>query len=296
MTGTASDSPISLSLADLAFPLVDYELVFQIAASLGFDGLDLCAHPVMTHTTAAAIINDSPGVARRALELYEAYGLVVSDFFPQADDMSPTADGGYVSALAPNVPGATRQRAARDWFRSMLEFALMVGAPGLTLLPGVLWDDDPASSLARASEELAWRVAEGAAHDVAISVEPHLNSIIDTPSTCLELVSRTPGLRLTVDYSHFARSGYLDSEAEPLLPYARHIHARCARKGALQVAMRENVIDFTRMMRCLLGLDYAGYVCCENLWFRPLDADTVDNLSETVLLRNLLLTALTSGE
>jgi sugar phosphate isomerase/epimerase len=296
MTTTSSDPRISLSLADLAFPLVDYDLVFHIAARLGFRGVDLCAHPVMAHITAAAIINDPPGVARTVVELYEAHGLLVSDFFPQPDDIRPTPSSGYVSQLAANVPGAAQQRAAREWFHRMLEFAVMVGAPGLTLLPGVRWDEDPASSLARASDELAWRVSEGAAHGIVVSVEPHLNSIIDTPREALELVARTPDLKLTVDYSHFIRAGFADSACEPLLPYARHMHARCATVGALQSSMRDNAIDFRRIVGCLQSLDYHGYVCCENLWFPPLNADKVDNLSETVLLRDLLVASLTTSE
>jgi sugar phosphate isomerase/epimerase len=224
MESARPESYLPLAMADLAFPLVDYDLVFEIAKRLGFDAMDCCAHPVMTHITAGQILTDPRGVARTVLALYEAHGLVVSDFFPQPDDIRPSPTSGYVSDLAVNVPDAGRRRAAREWFRRMLEFALAIGAPGVTLLPGVRWDEDVATSSARASEELAWRVTEGATHGVEVSVEPHLNSIIDTPQSALALAASTPGLRLTVDYSHFARGGFADETCEPLLAYARHVH------------------------------------------------------------------------
>ena len=59
-----------------------------------------------------------------------------------------------------------------------------------------------------------------------------------------ELLARCPGLTLTLDYTHFTRAGLPDDAIEPLLAHASHIHVRGARTGRLQVAFKDNVIDY----------------------------------------------------
>ena len=56
--------------------------------------------------------------------------------------------------------------------------------------------------------------------------------------------------------------------------------------------MRANTIDFTRMTRALRAAGYSGYVACEYVWAEWMDCDKVDNLTETVALRDLLRAAM----
>jgi sugar phosphate isomerase/epimerase len=164
----------------------------------------------------------------------------------------------------------------------------------MTILPGVKWPHESAdSSLARAADELARRAEEAARVGVALSVEAHVGSVADTPELALELVERAPGLKLTVDYTHFISEGFFDDDCEPLLEHARHVHVRGARPGRLQAAVKENTIDHARMVRELRRLEYPGFVCCEYVWVDWRHCNEVDNMAETILLRDELRAELT---
>lgn len=274
---------VALSVADIAFPLLELDDVVRLARILGFDAVDVFAIPEQSQLRPAEVIADSEGVAQRVRDALD--GLTLSDFFVHPG-------GGFHAPLSLNTPDAARRAEARDWFVRMLAFAEAIGARGITVMPGPHWPTEAReSSLARAAEELAWRVEQAREAGLALATEPHTQSVVDAPKLALELVERVPGLALTVDYSHFVRDGYEDAAVEPLLAHARHLHARPARPGRLQEALKRNVIDFRRIVERLLELGYSGYVCCENIWFEPLGCDDVDNLSETILLRNLLVEA-----
>ena len=72
---------------------------------------------------------------------------------------------------------------------------------------------------------------------------------------------------------------------------ARHFHARGGAKGKMQTPLRENTIDYERIVGVLEANGYDGFVCVEYVYgeFSPLIHD-VDVLSETVVLRDLLRT------
>ncbi len=80
------------------------------------------------------------------------------------------------------------------------------------------------------------------------------------------LLERTPGLTLTLDYTHFTYVGIPDAEIEPLVPYARHVQGRGARKGRLQTRFQDNAIDYGRLLRRLQETGYAGYFAIEYVW------------------------------
>jgi len=93
---------------------------------------------------------------------------------------------------------------------------------------------------------------------------------------------------LTLDYTHFTRAGLPDRTIEPLVPYASHFHARGACKGRLQAALPHNTVDYARVLRALRKSSYGGYVGVEYVWIDWEHCNEVDNLSETILLRDFL--------
>jgi sugar phosphate isomerase/epimerase len=101
---------------------------------------------------------------------------------------------------------------------------------------------------------LAWRI------------EPHIGPIAPTPQKVMQLVKTTPGLTLTLDYTHFAYQGIPDDEVEPLVKHTSHFHARGARKTRLQAPFKENVIDYPRVLRAMKMADYPGYKGVEYVW------------------------------
>jgi sugar phosphate isomerase/epimerase len=139
---------------------------------------------------------------------------------------------------------------------------------------------------------MAWRVGRAAAAGMAFSIEAHTGSIVEKPTQVLALLKQVPGLSLTLDYGHFANQGLAADAIEPLLAHAGHVHARGGSKGKIQVVAAENTIDFPRMARALQRLNYSGWICLEYVWMDKWDCNRVDNLSETVLLRDVLRDAL----
>ncbi|MGH2347103.1 MAG: sugar phosphate isomerase/epimerase family protein, partial [Chloroflexota bacterium] len=191
-----------------------------------------------------------------------------------------------------------RQRAdAAAFFRDLLELARRLGAPGLTMLPGMRFGDEPwEASIRRSAEELAWRVEEAARYGIVLSVEGHLGSNVDTPEKLARLVELTPGLKLTLDYTHFTYAGIPDREVEPLLAHARHFHCRGAAKGRLQTPFGENTIDYRRVIARLQELNYPGYFAIEYVWQDWEGCNRCDNVSETIQFRDLARAAIAAGE
>lgn len=283
---------IPLSIAGSAFPLLDEDKAYDLAEMLGFTGWDVMAIKGMSQLDVDDIVADPAGTARRISEQVGARGLEVADVF--------AFPGVGFEPLAVNSVDASVRQDSRDWFLRILEFAARVNAPGITMLPGVVWNgvshDD---ALARAAEELAWRVEQARVVGVQVSVEPSVQSVIDTPELTRRLLDATPGLTLTLDYSHFIADGFGDEDCEPLLPDARHVHARGATRGRIQASVepeskmpQPNVIDFGRMAQALQRQGYQGYICCEYVWIDLLGSKNVDNLSETIMLRDQLNAAL----
>ena len=79
-----------------------------------------------------------------------------------------------------------------------------------------------------------------------------------------------------------------DQEVEPLIAHASHFHARGARPGRLQASFKENIIDYGRVLDVMRQVGYAGYVGVEYVWIDWEHCNEVDNVSETILMRDYL--------
>ena len=77
-------------------------------------------------------------------------------------------------------------------------------------------------------------------------------------------------------------------EIEPLVAYASHFHARSACCDFLQTTLANNTIDFVRVLGAMKECDYSGYVSLEYVRMEHALVPDVDNLSETILLRDFL--------
>jgi sugar phosphate isomerase/epimerase len=276
-----------LACADFTFPLLEHEQSLDVIRMLGFDGVDLALMGNRSHVRPETVREDVPGWARRLDERIHGRGLEVADFF-----LIPWTD---FETMAPNHPDAAERERAADLFRTMLELAAAVDAAGFTLLPGIHWPDEPwRESLARSAEELAWRVDEGRVKGIRVSVEPHVGSVADTPEKALELAQACPGLEYTLDYTHFVFQGIPEDEVDPLARHARHVHFRGAADGHLQTTLRENAIDYPRILGVLRDAGYDGFIGIEYVWTPgdppggPYDLTHTDNISETILLRDLV--------
>lgn len=272
---------LKLACADFTFPLLDHDKVLDLIALLDFQGVDVGLFEGRSHLWPSKVFEDVRGSARTLAGKLRARGLEAADVFLQTAPDFVT--------LAPNHPDPARRKQARDWFEKAVDFAAECGSRHVSALPGVLFEEEPESdSWGRCRDELAWRCEAAEKRGVVFSVEAHVGSIAPTPAAAAELVRSVAGLTLTLDYTHFTRDGLPDAEIEPLIAHASHFHARCARPGRLQTSFKENVIDYGRVLDVMKQVEYSGYVGVEYVWIDWEHCNEVDNLSETVLLRDYI--------
>lgn len=270
-----------LACADFTFPLLSHDKSLDLIALLEFDGADIGLFEGRSHLCPSRVFEDLPGSARELKAKLTDRGLAPADIFLQT---APDFE-----SLAPNHPEPTKRRTARDLFAKTVEFTALCDGRHVTALPGVTFDGIPETdSLALCRDELAWRVEFAKKHNITFSVEAHVGSIVPTPMSASELVRSVPGLTLTLDYTHFTRLGIPDSEIEPLISLASHFHARCARLDRLQCSFPQNTIDYGRVLDVMRQVGYGGYVGVEYVWIDWEHCNEVDNLSETILLRNFI--------
>lgn len=273
-----------LSCSDYTWPLLPHAAVLDLIRALEFEAVDLGFMTGRSHVRPEAV-RDYPAAAGAAVRReVEARGLGVADVFA-----IPYTDFQTMSA---NNPDARQQARALEFFRAAVEFCRAVGAPGLTTLPGVLFPGDTfAQALARSADGLSERVRIAAAAGLSLSVEPHVESLIDTPDKTVQLLELVPDLRLTVDHAHYIRGGARQEDVDALLPWARHLQCRSGRPGALQVRVDEDTIDFERVVGLLHELHYGGSLAVEFTWQEWMDCNRVDTVGETALLRDRLRAA-----
>jgi sugar phosphate isomerase/epimerase len=270
---------LRLACADFTFPLLAHDRVLDLIALLEFDGVDIGLFEGRSHLWPSRVFEDLSRSARDLAAKLGDRGLELADIFLQT---APE----FVS-LAPNHPDARRRRKARDLFLRTLEFTAAAGGKHVSALPGVRFESEPAAtSWARCTDELAWRVAQAEQAGLTFSVEAHVGSIAISPRQALRLVESVSGLTLTLDYTHFTRRGLPDAEIEPLVAHASHFHVRGARKGRLQAPFSANTIDYARVLDAMRACNYPGYLGIEYVWIDWEHCNEVDNLSETILWRD----------
>ena len=270
-----------LACGDHSFPLLNHEVAMDLIAGMGFEGFDLALFGNRSHVRPEHIRGDIPAAARSLGQAIRNRGLEISDVF-----CIPWTD---FSVFAPNHPNAKERLASRALFEDLLEFILRIDAPGLTIVPGLdfaaLGHD---ASLALAAEELQWRAERLAAEGRRFSVECHIGSVAASPDDVLRLVQLAPGLKLTLDYTHFIAPGYPQLEIDRLAPFAGHVQVRGGRKGMGQCAMKENTIDYESVLNLLAASDYDGFLAVEYVWIEWENMNRCDNVSETILMRDRL--------
>lgn len=272
---------LKLACADFTFPLLPHDKALQLIALLDLQGVDIGLFENRSHLWPSQEFANVHQSARTLKRKLNDLGLQAADIFLQMDaDFQP---------YAVNQPDANRRAKARDWFVKALEYAVECGACHVTTLPGVHFAEETRQqSLSRAVDELAWRVEQAQARGVVFSVEAHVGSIVPDPTSAADLIRRTPGLTLTLDYTHFTRLGVPDHEIEPLVQHASHFHIRGARSGRLQERFAHSTIDYRRVYEVIKARGYSGWLGIEYVWIDWEHCNECDNVSETILYRDFL--------
>ena len=273
-----------LACADFTFPLLCHDEALDVIAMLGIKGVDIGIFAGRSHLQPKDIFPNIGASARRLSKKLADRGLKFADIF-----LIPSQDA---FKQAPNSPSAAVRRRFRELFKRTLDFTVRCDAPHMTSLPGQHFKPETrGDSLKRSSETLAWCVEQATNAGVVFSVEAHMWSVAPTPKLAAQLVKMTPGLTLTLDYGHYTTQGMADNKIEPLIKHAGHFHARAARRGLLQTTLKQNTIDYRRVVRALRRSGYPGYIGLEYVRMDNEIVPDVDNLSETVMLRDLIAKA-----
>lgn len=273
---------VKLACADFTFPLLAHDKVLDLIAGMAFDGVDVGLFEGRSHLWPSrefAEVQRSAGQLRKKLD---DRGVRLADVFLQLDpDFVP---------YAINHHDGSRREHAREAFLKTLDYAAAAGAPHVTTLPGVYFENEEPreTSWNRSQQELAWRVEQATQRGLIFSVEAHVGSLAPSPAEAERLVTGVPGLTLTLDYTHFTRLGMADDVIEPLVKYASHFHVRGARQGRLQAPFKENVIDYARVLNAMKTADYKGYLGIEYVWIDWEHCNECDNISETILFRDFI--------
>lgn len=272
---------MELTCTSFSFPLLSFADAAKIIALIGVPNLDVGAHEGGCHFQPSAIEARPSEAAEQIRRVTVETGLGVSDFFP-------TFGEGF-RARPVNTQDPAERAANRQRLRAIVAVCQQIGAKGITLLPGVIWEEiGPERSFELSVAELKNLLP--IAHDAGLrlSVECHLESVAETPVRALELMQAVDGLQLTLDYSHFIANGCAPEEVHPLIPSTGHFHARQAANGYLQTSRSNGILDFDDIVERLKASGYRGDLCLEYTWQEWRGANNVDVLMESILLRDQL--------
>ena len=272
---------LRFACADFTFPLLSHENSLDIIRMLDFDGVDIGLFQDRSHIQPKEALSDVAGTGRMLRERLDRRELKVADLFLQtAIDFESTAV---------NHPSASVQREVQEAFLKTLELAVEIGSPHVTVLPGVVFEQEGRkASFERTVDELRWRTEAALEKNITLGIEAHIGSICDTPEKAAELVESVDGLTLTLDYTHFTKLGYSDEKIEFLMPKASHFHARGANPDRAQTTFNKNTIDYSRVVRKMTEAYYPGFIGIEYVWSEWEGMNEVDNISESIILKDFI--------
>jgi len=266
-----------ISCSEYSFPAVSTQHArIGIVRLLGFELVDVA----LFLADGSDLTSDPGAIAASLRASLTEHELATEDVF--------LAVGGTVEEIAPNQRDRSLRSRGRLEFSAGARIAVELGASGITILPGVTWAEDPDASWATCVEELAWRVDEATALGVEVRIEPHAGSIVAVPELVSRLCADVPGLRLTLDLSHFELQSVTLDRMLTLVPLAGHLHVRAAKPGAIQVRWRDNETDLGSLVARLRESEYAGAYCVEYVPMPKWRCDEMDVVTETLATRDAL--------
>ncbi|MFN8222086.1 MAG: TIM barrel protein [Gaiellales bacterium] len=266
-----------ISCSEYSFPAVSGQHDrIAIVRALGFELVDLA----LFLADDAELVADPGAVAGALRRSLVSHGLASEDVFLSV--------GSTIEEIAPNQRDPALRERGRRAFAAAARVAAELEVPGLTILPGVTWAEDPDGSWACCVEELGWRVAEAAALGVETRIEAHAGSVVAVPELVTRLCAELPALRLTLDLSHFELQSVTLDRALTLVPLAGHLHVRAAKPGAIQVRWRDNETDFAATLEALRAHGYTGAFCVEYVPMPKWRCDEMDVVTEALATRRAL--------
>jgi sugar phosphate isomerase/epimerase len=259
-----------LSVASWSFPALTLPEVAGVAKALGIPAIDVGLF-YRSALDKAVILSDP----KAAAEPLRTLGVGIANYYHLF------GDGLADRNLA--LPG-TADSNARDLER-VLAFAEAAGIPTVFILPGVVNPGQSREEAARVAIESLRVLLDVPGVRDRVCIEPHVHSWAESPTLVRRLIDDT-GVRLALDYAHFACLGFRQEEVDPLAPHAAHVHLRQAKPGALQTKFAQGTLNFPAMFGTLRDAGYDGYLALEAVHQDYMGTLYDDVLTETVALRD----------
>ncbi len=265
---------MKLSITSWSFPACTLTEAWAVARAIGVEHMDLGLLHRPTLDRAAVLADPAAAAAQ-----IRALGIAVSNVY-------------WLFGDTPHQRAVSDPAARTDNQRDLdavLRFTQALDCPSVFILPGV---QHPGANRAAIMERAAAAIGEmlplAAQYGVTLSVEPHVGGILDSPEATLRFLEMAPGLKLTLDYAHFACLGFTQAQIDPLAPHAAHIHLRQARPGALQAKWGEGTLDYGALVETLRDVGYQGYLSLEYVHQAYMGTLYDDVLTETIQMRDLI--------
>ncbi len=242
----------------------------RIIRALGFNHIDVGFSHISIDPSRSSFQQ-----GRNLKRKLENEGVTVSDLFPSLPFETNDLDGNH-------------RKQNRIYIEQIIGLAEGAECPGITLKPGIRQPVNEDEGWMVCLDVLGGYCALSQKAGVRLSVEPHVDSIIEHPQRARELVNNVDGLRITLDYSHFVAMGCPIDDVKVLHPYVAHLHIRQARKGRVQSSAISGVIPLIRILKELVAVEYSGVVSLEYQNSEWKNCNDIDVISETVMtLREL---------
>lgn len=243
-------------------------------ARLGFRYVDIGTGPHL-NVARATQTSTRQQLAREIREDLELFNLQLADLYLMLPRIS--------------VDDEKKREADVSLFKALLPFAKSIGAPGVTVSAGLIHPEEDELAYQRTVASLKEMAQAADTQEMPISIEPHLDSMAQTPQQALRLVDDIQGLDLTLDWAQLVCQNVKDKDIESLLPRTRHIQIRQAARNQLQVPYKRGRIKPEDVIRMVQEADYRGKICIEYMqtvgWHGMVE---VNSILEVSTLRDAL--------
>lgn len=242
-----------LGYSSWGMPQVPIDAILAHTASLGFEGIELTLVPGWSTELARLDAAET----RRIRTLLDASGLALPSLAVHRDLVVDDADQ-WATNLA--------------YLHKAIELAVALadrdGPPIINNLVGGQ-SGEFEQHRTQLLERLADLVAYASVRGVTIAIEPHVNTVLESPTTTREIIEAidSPYLRVQFDISHFDVLGFTIEESVPILaPLAVHTHVKDQRGKAPDFEFLipgEGPFDYVRYLHAMRDAGYQGFITGE---------------------------------
>lgn len=246
-----------MAASTLTFTRLPLAEALGAVAGLGFRTVEIAAHEGWVHVSPARLAEDQTAVGGAVAAAVRAAGLRVVALNAGLGSADPDRQVTLVGALS--------------------RLAATLGAGVLTIPAAPPPGEGVLLAVAGEIRRLAALVAAASACGVQLAVECHMGALTEEPATAAALCRAVPGLRLTLDPSHYWAGVAQGRGWEAVLPHVCHVHLRDAGAGGwaeIQMPVGRGCVDFPAVIGSLRAAAYRGAYAVEYIDSLPLPGGT----------------------